>query len=128
MDAMPDPPFGGRCLCGAIRYACDARPLWQRVWAVEGGNLATTAVLAMADGHWVWSWREPTRFILVSGERRFFCPTCGTQLAFRSPGLGEVMLFHAATLTDPAEEVPDPSLPAAELQPWVPPDDGLLLP
>ena len=123
------PPFGGHCLCGALRYACDASPLWQVHCHCESCRRATspgfTSFLAVADGHWQWTGQAPAVYTSSPGVWRSFCATCGSQMAYRNAEIPGEMHFYAASLDDPALFVPSGHDFADEALPWVHLPDGL---
>jgi hypothetical protein len=104
------PPFGGHCLCGAVTYACDAVPRWQDLCHCESCRRATgapfAAYLGMADGHWRWTGAPPATFASSARALRFFCPACGSPLAYRTADAPDEMHFHAGTLDTPAAFTP----------------------
>lgn len=117
------PPFGGRCLCGAVRYVCDAAPLWQAHCHCESCRRATSAPFAsffgMADGHWRWTGELPAFFHSSPGVTRGFCPRCGSQMSYRSDDIADEMHFYAASLDDPADFIPERHDFAEEMLPWL---------
>ena len=123
-------PFTGRCLCGALRYRCDAEPIWQAHCHCESCRRATasafTSFFAVRDGQWEWTAGTPASYASSPGVLRNFCPRCGTQMAYRNQILPGEMHFYAATL-----DVPDAFQPTrhdfwAERMPWVHLSDGLV--
>jgi hypothetical protein len=56
---------------------------------------------------------------------RFFCPTCGSPLAYRSDDSPGEMHFHAGSLDRPQDFAPEDHDHAAERLPWVRLADGL---
>lgn len=124
-----DPPFSGRCLCGAVTYACDAAPLWQGHCHCESCRRATasgfTSFLGVADGHWRWTGDQPATYTSSPGVWRDFCPTCGTQMAYRTDRAPGECHFYAATLDDPTRFTPAHHDFLDERLPWVHLADGL---
>lgn len=123
------PPYTGRCLCGAVRYVCDAPPLWQAHCHCESCRRATaspfTSYFGVADGFWRWNAAAPATYASSPGVWRDFCATCGTQMAFRANRYpGEIHLF-AATMDDPTTYAPTVHVHAGERLPWVHLADGL---
>lgn len=127
-----DPPFSGRCLCGAVTYACDAAPLWQGHCHCESCRRATasgfTSFFGVADGHWRWTGAAPATYTSSPGVWREFCPTCGTQMAYRTDRFPGECHFYAATLDDPTRYAPTRHYHAGERLPWVHLSDGLPAP
>lgn len=123
------PPITGRCFCGAIRYSADAAPLWQAHCHCESCRRATaapfTSFFGIADGHWRWTGAEPARHASSPGVTRNFCPTCGTQMAYRSAAFPGEMHFYAATLDAPETYAPTLHVHIDERLPWIALCDGL---
>ena len=117
------PPFGGHCLCGAVRYSCDAAPLWQGHCHCESCRRATssgfTSFLGVADGHWQWTSEAPATYNSSAGVWRDFCPVCGSQMAYRASRFPGEVHFYAASLDDPAAYAPTQHFLSAEMLPWV---------
>jgi hypothetical protein len=130
MNNTLTPPFSGHCLCGAVRYRCDAAPLWQVHCHCESCRRATsspfTSFFAIADGQWRWTGSEPAVYPSSPGVTRLFCATCGSQMAYRNdrdcPG---EMHFYAASLDDPTLFQPEGHDFLNERLPWVHLSDGL---
>lgn len=120
----------GRCLCGAVRYAFDAAPLWQAHCHCESCRRATsspyTSFFCIKDGHWRWTGAEPARFASSPRAERFFCGRCGSPLAYRGTDWPGEMHFLAATLEDPSAYRPTAHAFFNEHLAWVAPGDGLL--
>lgn len=127
-----DPPFSGRCLCGSVTYAGDAAPLWQGHCHCESCRRATasgfTSFFGVADGHWRWTGAAPATYTSSPGVWRAFCPTCGTQMAYRTDRFPGECHFYAATLDDPTRYAPTRHYHAGERLPWVHLSDGLPAP
>ena len=98
-------PFGGRCLCGRLRYLCDAQPLWRAHCHGESCRRATssgfTSFYGVADGQWRWTGAPPATHASSPGVWRGFCPACGAQMAYRADRFPGECQFYAATLDDP---------------------------
>ena len=123
MNDAPVPPFAGRCLCGAVRYSCDAVPLWQAHCHCESCRRATssafTSFFGMADGSWRWTGEPPATYASSPGVWRDFCGRCGSQMAYRSSRFPEEMHFYAASLDNPSLYAPAEHVFIAEAVPWV---------
>ena len=124
-------PFGGHCLCGAIRYTCDAPPLWQAHCHCESCRRATsspfTACFAVADGHWRWTGAKPAAFNSGpgAGVRRSCYATCGSQMTYRADDTPGDMHLWSASLDAPRRFAPTHNDFDEEALPWVRLDDGL---
>ena len=116
-------PFGGRCLCGAIRFECDAQPLWQGHCHCESCRRATsspiTSFLGMADGHWRWTGAAPATYPSNPGVWRDFCATCGSQMTYRTTRFPGETHFYAAALHDPTRFTPTRHFHAEEALAWL---------
>lgn len=116
-------PYGGRCLCGAVRYECYAQPLWQGHCHCESCRRATSAAYAsffgMADGQWRWTEEIPVTYQSNPGVWRDFCARCGGQMAYRALRFPGETHFYAASLNDPAMYRPTRHYHAHERLPWV---------
>lgn len=119
----------GGCLCGDVRYACDSAPLWQAHCHCESCRRACsapfTSFFGMADGAWRWTGRQPALHRSSPGVERFFCPTCGSPMAYRSSRWPGEMHFYAASLDDPASFAATEHVHWDEHLPWLHLNDGL---
>ncbi len=76
----------GGCLCGEVRYRCEAEPLWvchchcEKCRRHSGAALGT--FVGFPAGTVRWLGREPTRFRSSSDVERSFCPECGSSIGF----------------------------------------------
>lgn len=117
------PPFTGRCLCGAVTFRCTELPLWQAHCHCESCRRATaspfTSFFGVRNGTWDWTGAPPATYNSSPGVQRDFCPTCGTQMAFRSTRWPDETHFYAATLHDPTTYAPTRHHHAAERLPWL---------
>ena len=112
----------GRCLCGQLRYRADGPVLWQMHCHCESCRRATsspvTTYFDVADGGWRWTGATPAIYASSPGVERFFCPTCGSPMAYRSDAAAE-MHFLACTLDDPADVQPQGHDFWEERLPWL---------
>ncbi len=129
MHETPAPLGPGRCLCGQVRYATEAPPLWQAHCHCESCRRATsspfTSYFGMADGAWRWTGAPPAVFVSSPGVERFFCPNCGAPVAYRSVRWPGEMHFFAASLEAPEGYRPKAHVFWAEHLPWIALADGL---
>ncbi|MEZ5798979.1 MAG: GFA family protein [Paracoccaceae bacterium] len=123
------PPFSGRCLCGAVTYRCTAAPLWQAHCHCESCRRATasafTSYFGIRDGAWGWTGAPPATYASSPGTFRDFCPTCGTQMTYRSDRFPGETHFFAATLDQPQAYRPTVHVHTDEQLPWIHLADGL---
>jgi hypothetical protein len=123
------PPFTGRCLCGATTYRCTAAPLWQAHCHCESCRRATaspfTSFFGIANGAWEWTGAPPATYNSSPGTYRDFCPTCGTQMTYRSATYPDETHFYAATLDHPEAFEPTIHVHSNEQLPWLHLSDDL---
>lgn len=104
---MPD----GGCLCGKIRYRLDSPP-------VDAGYChcticrRSTGAPVVAWGTWAaaalhWLQAQPRSFASSAKGRRWFCPDCGTQLAFAHADAPTLVDVTLASLDDPEAVRPE---------------------
>ena len=119
----------GRCQCGAIAYEFDGEPKWVMHCHCEDCRRATSSVMATYIGTRVDQFKylkgEPAVYESSPGVKRYFCPTCGTPMAYASDRWpGEVHLFHG-TLEDPQQWPPTGHAHVAEQLSWFDSHDHL---
>lgn len=126
---FPTPPFSGRCLCGATRYACTAPPLWQGLCHCESCRRAASApwaaYIGMAAGAWAWTGDAPASHESSPGTFRDSCATCGTPMTWRRAADGGAVDLFATTLDDPSAFRPEVHFRWHERLPWVVQDETL---
>ncbi|MEM1343627.1 MAG: GFA family protein [Pseudomonadota bacterium] len=108
MSAPDMPSHGtGRCLCKRIRYRWSALPLWAGHCHCDtcrrNCSAPFTSFFAIADGFWAWTGDEPALYQSNPGRYRYFCPTCGTPMAYRSDDQPGEIHFYAASMDDPEQ-------------------------
>ncbi|MCK9543833.1 MAG: GFA family protein [Novosphingobium sp.] len=99
----------GGCYCGKVRYRTSGPVLGsglcfcRECQHVSGGG-GTVAMIVPESG-FAYTSGQPATFArpdLDVPAAREFCPTCGTQLATRSPRAAGNVIIKAGTLDDPA--------------------------
>ena len=120
---------GGRCLCGAVRYAFDGPPKWQAHCHCESCRRCCsapfTSFFCVKDGHWRWTAVLPDAYASSPGVKRHFCGGCGTPMAFEGTAFPGELHFYAASLDDPTAFAPRLHVHWDERLPWVCINDGL---
>jgi len=113
----------GHCLCGATSYAYIGDERFMAHCHCESCRRATaaafTSFLGVADGHWRWTNIPPTEYASSPGVTRSFCPSCGTQMAYRSDKFPNEIHFYAATLSDQTHFRPTIHVHSDEMVPWI---------
>ncbi len=111
---IPDPPYRGGCLCGAVRYRLDARPIGINACHCDDCRKLTGAanllqVIGPRDA-FVHEKGEVVRWRKTADSGRQTdiarCANCGTRL-WHEPLAAPALLYVAAgTLDDPSWVVP----------------------
>ncbi|WP_448287141.1 GFA family protein [Phormidesmis priestleyi] len=117
-------PFTGGCMCGTIRYACSAAPVFMVNCHCRDCQQATGT--AFAAGLLV-----PRDAVKIAGDVKYydvvgdsgsivgrgFCPNCGAYL-FSKPLIGQFLGITAGSLDDPNWFQPQADIYVASVQPW----------
>lgn len=131
--------FSGGCLCGAVRYSCDAEPAMAGFCQCEDcrrssgaghcGHLVAPEAAVEVRGATSGYERPADSGNIVS---RHFCPTCGSALFSRNSGMPGMIFLRASSLDDLGAFKPtmvvyasraaawdriDPALPRFDLMP-----------
>jgi hypothetical protein len=125
-------PITGGCLCGAIRYACDAEPLGAYLCHCTDCQRSSagpfSACIAMpADALRVTA-GEPAIYERPGGSGRIvarrFCANCGTQLFSQSEQTPQMCVVRSGTLDDRTATAPGLHIWTQSALAWALPDDG----
>lgn len=119
----------GHCLCRNIEYRFEGAPKWVMHCHCESCRRATSSPVATYIGVEVGQFQylqgDPAIYESSPGVQRFFCPKCGSPMAYASDRWpGEVHLFHG-TLADPSQWPPTGHVNVTEQLPWFESDDHL---
>ena len=119
----------GGCLCGAIRYQVDGRPLRTTNCHCLDCRLSSGAVFI------TWMEFHPDDFHLLSGApsrhqssprvTRQFCASCGTQLTYQHADEQNVIDVTACSLDQVDTVMPQDHVWCDRMAPWVKLADGL---
>lgn len=111
--SIPDPPYEGGCLCGAVRYRLDARP--QTMTAchcdackkLSGGTNLLVITAPREAFHHLSGDVQRFRRTAESGRQSDVvrCAVCGTRL-WHEPQAFPIVTLAAGTLDDPSWVVP----------------------
>ncbi len=120
--------FLGGCLCGGLRYAARVEPVWAGYCHCRLCQRSSGApVLAWASFP-VEAFRylkgEPAVYRSSPRGSREFCPTCGTQIAFREAD-SPTLEVNLGSLDAPAEVEPRVHIFTASRIPWFDTADAL---
>ncbi len=119
----------GRCLCGAIRFQAQGKPLWVAHCHCASCRRQTGCAVATFVGYPAdqvrYTQGTPTAFASSPDVRRTFCERCGTPLAYGGDrAQGEIHLY-VATLDDPESFTPTVHVHVGERLPWFDTKDDL---
>ena len=119
----------GRCLCGAVQFSLNEKPLWQGHCHCESCRRACGAGfvswIGIRDGAWELSGATLKPYLSSPGVTRQFCGNCGTQMSFASARWPQETHFLAANLDEPERFAPTVHFHHDERLSWVPTDPGL---
>ena len=111
---IPEPPYQGGCLCGAVRYQLNARPLGLNACHCDDCKKLTGAtnllmVLAARDG-FAHAGGKVERYRKRADSGREIdivrCQTCGIRLWHEPLAAPNLIFIAAGTLDDPRWVVP----------------------
>jgi hypothetical protein len=98
-------PLEGGCLCGAVRYRISAEPSHADYCHCRMCQRATGAPvvpwLTVARAAFAWIKGEAAVYRSSAEAERLFCPSCGTQLAFRADAEPDHLDVTLASLDEP---------------------------
>ncbi|MBM4155404.1 MAG: GFA family protein [Lentisphaerae bacterium] len=121
----------GGCHCGRVRYAVEAGRLddvaichCTACRATSGGTHMTWATVPAAAFRWTRGAPKPTG--RADHGTRWFCPDCGTQMAFVTSRAPDRIDLAVTTTDDPASHPPTRHVWLGSKLPWVTPEPGLV--
>lgn len=120
----------GHCLCGGIRYEFEGKPLWISHCHCESCRRHTSSAVATFLGVKINQFRylegTPASYQSSPGVWRYFCPTCGSPMAYTNDGKwpGQVHLY-LGTLEHPEAFIPACHVNCDEQIPWFEVADAL---
>ena len=120
------PKFSGGCLCGAVRYECNAEPLGMAIChcthcqKVSGSAFSVNIVVPAPSV----TWQGQSGSYADTGESgkplsRKFCRNCGSSLATETEALPGAIVIKAGTLDDKSWLKPNYHIWTRSAQPWV---------
>lgn len=123
----------GGCLCGAVRYRSEAKPVMQVVCHCKtcqkntgsafSTNVAVPEDSLTVEGDTLRCYEDHSG---ASGQPfyRYYCGSCGSHIYSRGPATGPVAFIKAGTLDDASWLAPSLHIWCAEMQPWVTVPEG----
>jgi len=122
----------GSCLCGAVRFELDARPVWahnchcQRCRKIRGAAFASNLFVPLDALRYTRGEDLVESYRLPAAERftHCFCRTCGSSLPFRNVARGTVVV-PMGSLDDDPEFEPKAHIFVDSKAPWFTITDSL---
>ncbi len=115
----------GGCLCGAVRYECNAEPLFT-------GNCHYRDCQRASGGAYSPAMGVPIDALKITGEVKYFesradsghtvnrgfYPACGSRFFGKSAGMPGITAIMAGSLDDPSRFKPGMDIYTSSAQPW----------
>ena len=118
-------PIEGGCLCGAVRYEAEAKPIFalhcycRQCQHITGAGHASQFAVPSAS---VTLRGKVSRYEMKAESGNLvtslFCVDCGSPIFKESDGYPQFKSFHAATLDDPSLFEPQQSVWTSQRQRW----------
>ena len=115
----------GGCLCRAVRYSIDARPIvtrecWCRVCQYLGAGSSAVNACFPSSALTVQGQLQDYESTADSGNRmhRRFCPVCGTPMFSAAESRPHLVFVRVGTLDDPEGVAPDMAIWTASAPTW----------
>lgn len=130
---IPNPPYGGGCLCGDVRYSLTARPLAINACHCTDCHKLSGAtnllMLLMSSGAFTHDRGEVERWRKTADSGRQVdlvrCKTCGVRLWHEALSSPEYTFIAAGTLDDPHWAFPTSHIWTSKKLPLAHIPDGL---
>jgi hypothetical protein len=121
------PKISGGCLCGAVRYECNAEPLGTAIChcthcqKVSGSAFSVNVVVPAPSVTWQGQGLASYADKGESGKplSRKFCRNCGSSVATETGALPGAIIIKAGTLDDKSWLKPNYHIWTNSAQPWV---------
>jgi hypothetical protein len=125
-------PFSGGCLCGAVRYTCDAEPIMAGHCHCEDCRRSSgsghSSHLAVPEAAFVMT-GETKAYVRPSASgnpvTRAFCPECGAPVFSKNPAMPGMLFLRASSLDDLEIFKPQMHVWAVRAASWDSPSTGL---
>jgi hypothetical protein len=115
----------GGCLCGKVRYAAEAEPIFVGVChctnCQKGSGTAFNAVVAVPKPALSLTGTLSTyegRGDTGNAIYKRFCPECGSPVAEEAAIMADVVMIPVGTLDDPSAVQPTMQIYCDSAQPW----------
>jgi hypothetical protein len=116
----------GHCYCGRLRYEAGGQPQMKLMCHCRecqyftGGN--ALPLIVMPEAQFKYTAGEAKAFArsdLANAVSREFCPSCGTQILTRAPGMPGAVILKVGSLDDPSVfDKPGVSIFTVDKQAW----------
>lgn len=119
----------GRCLCGETTYEYTGKINWCCHCHCESCRRNTSSPFTTFFGvpldAYQFTGKTPGVFNSSPGQRRLFCTTCGTPMAFESTRYPHEIHFYVASLENPEILIPQFHVHVGEKLAWIELNDDL---
>jgi hypothetical protein len=123
---IPDPPYTGGCLCGAVRWRLDQRPLAVNAchcMDCKKSTGATNVLMLLAKSEDFSSTGETQTYRKKADSGRELdihrCAKCGTRMFHRNMASQALVFITAGTLDDPSWAIPTSHIWVEKIAPGV---------
>ena len=117
--------FSGGCACGAVRYECQADPIFmgnchcRDCQRASGGGMTRRSESLQRRSRS----RGNVKYHECKADNgntlsRGFCPECGSRLFGKTSGMTDLAMFTAGSLDDPTQYTPSMDIFTSSAQPW----------
>jgi hypothetical protein len=124
-----DERFEGGCLCGAVRYRADARPVRGVIchcsMCRKHSGAPALAFVHFPVAAFAWLKAEPQWYRSSQYATRGFCPTCGSTVAMREEVLRDRVQVCIGSLDEPDKVTIDDHVWTQERVAWFDVKDAL---
>ncbi len=117
--------FTGGCMCGAVRYECNAEPIFMGNCHCRDCQKASGSGYEAAVG-------IPAPALKITGNVKYhdikadsgntisrgFCPECGSRMFGKTSGMPQLAIILAGSLDDPKQFQPGMDVYVSSAQPW----------
>jgi len=115
----------GGCLCGKVRYAAEAEPIFTGVChcttCQKGTGTAFNSVVAVPKATVALTGQVTTyegRGDSGNATYRRFCPECASPVQVEAAVMADVVMIPVGTLDDPSQVKPAMQIYCDSAQPW----------
>lgn len=119
----------GRCQCRALEYEFEGKPKWVMHCHCESCRRAVSSAVATYVGVDISQFRylkgDPAIYQSSPGVQRYFCPTCGSPMAYAGSRWPKEVHLFIGTLENPAKFPPTGHAHIGEAVAWFDVHDDL---